>query len=149
MATLANLHTGNPTPHPGLRAGFLYLPYELASRHRLLQHRLHHSGDYNVVNHVPLAPVQPMVDPLLDTGRAAPDPSYVERVSTHLTRDNYVATLPRTHLREAGDTAEHKMLIRSNTCVVNRLRNWWHGSGGRRTVAGLNTYSRYHPYLGR
>jgi len=122
-------------------------PYHQSDRHAIIQHALI-GNEWDLPNRVPIAPVQPWVDPLLQTGRAAPDPSYVERISTGLS-DQYVATRPRTHLRESGDTAEHKMLIQGSTCIRNRVMNYLSGGGGRMSIAPINHYNRYHPYLGR
>ena len=153
MASLDNFHTGNPVPpHPKHSTRVHLYPYHLEDRHAVLQQALvsgtGRSEHWDLPNRVPLAPVQPTLDPLLLTGRAAPDPTYVKRISTGL-NDRFVATRPRTHLRESGDTAEHKMLIQGTVCWRNRLLNFFNGGGGRRSVAQLNTYTRYHPYLGR
>ena len=154
MATLHNFHTGNPTPLEctgGFCHPHLYRSH-LRERHAALQHALiagsGKAAHWDITQQVPLAPVQPVMDPVLLTGRAAPDPSYVERVSTNL-NDQFVGTVPRTHLRMSGDTAEHKHLIRGTACWRNRLANWWYGGNNQRSVAGVNTYSRYHPYVGR
>lgn len=149
MASLSNFHTGNPAPHPSQRRGWSLYPYHLSDRHAVTQYNLMgnpREGDWP--NRVPVAPVQPHIDPLLHTGRAAPDPSYVERASTGLS-DLYVVTRPRTHLQESGDTAEHKMLIQGTACWRNRIANYLSGGGGRMSIAPINSYSRYHPYLGR
>lgn len=153
MASLDNFHTGNPAPHPTSNmAGWSPYPYHMADRQAVIQHDLiggtGKRNGWDLPNRVPIAPVQPSVDPLLQSGRSAPDPTYVERISTGLS-DQYVATRPRTHLRESGDTAEHKLLIQGTACWRNRIRNWYFGGGGQRMVPHLNTYSRYHPYLGR
>lgn len=142
MSSLANLNTGNPVN------AALYGPYEQRSRNAMLQRNLVNNNGSSVVSRVPVGPIQPVLDPSLLTGRAAPDPSYVERVSTRL-NDNFVATRPRTHLMESGDTAEHKLLIQGTSCMRNRILNWWKGGGGQRSVAPINSYTRYHPYLGR
>jgi hypothetical protein len=151
MASLDNFHTGNPAPQPHVGEGSMY-PYHTAQRHALIQRDLiggtGKRNGWDVASRVPVAPVQPVVDPLLQTGRSAPDPSYVERLSTGLS-DHFVQTRPRTHLGEAGDTAEFKMLIRGTTCWRDRVRNFLGGGGGRMSVVPLNTYTRYHPYLGR
>lgn len=149
MASLSNFHTSNPAPHESERKGYLMYPYHTADRHAIVQHNLMGStreGDWP--NRVPIAPVQPIVDPLAQTGRSAPDPTYVERISDGLT-GNYVPTRPRTHLRESGDTAEHKHLIQGTVCWRTRILNFLNGGGGRMSVVPLNTYTRYHPYLGR
>lgn len=160
MASLDNFHTHNPAPqpfhrgrHPGPSSvGPQLYRYHLGERHAALQHALvagtgkQEYWDYR--NQIPIAPVQPVTDPLLLTGRQHPDPTYVERAHTGL-NDNYVATRPRTHLQESGDTAEHKMLVQGTTCWRSRILNYFTGGGGRRSVARLNTYTRYHPYLGR
>lgn len=155
MASLDNFHTQNPAPHPRAhhRRGANLYPYHLSDRHDVVRYGLmagSSRGDEggDLVNRVPIGPVQPVVDPLLATGRAAPDPTYVERVS-HRLSDQYVATRPRTHLRESGDTAEHKLLVQGTACWRSRLANWLLGGGGQRAVTRLNTYTRYHPYLGR
>lgn len=122
-------------------------PYHTGDRNAIVQYDLPGVGNDLRVK-VPIAPIQPILDPLLQTGRAAPDPSYVERVSTGLT-GNYVQTRPRTHLRESGDTAEHKLLIQGTVCWRNRIANFFGGGGGRMSVVPLNSYTRYHPYLGR
>lgn len=147
MASLDNFHTGNPVPHPSQRRGQSMYPYHLSDRHLVIQRSLM-GNDRDVTSRVPIAPIQPHTDPLLQTGRAAPDPTYVEVMSSAL-NDSYVATRPRTHMREAGDTAEYKMLIQTPTCIRNRLANWVSGGGDQRSCLRLNTYSRYHPYLGR
>jgi hypothetical protein len=141
-SSLANVNTGNPV------SSTLYGPYEQRSRNAILQKNLVTFNTSDIANQVPIAPIQPIVDPLLLTGRAAPDPSYVERVSARL-NDQFVATRPRTHVMSAGDTAEYKGLVQGTSCIRNRIRNWWQGGGGQRSVASLNTYTRYHPYLGR
>jgi hypothetical protein len=123
-------------------------PYHQSDRHARVQLGLMGGTEWDIGNRVPIAPVQPCLDPLLQTGRSAPDPTYVERISTGL-NDRFVATRPRTHLRESGDTAEHKLLIQGTACWGNRLANFISGGGGRRSVAQINTYNRYHPYLGR
>lgn len=156
MASLNNFHTYNPAPQEPTSArngaGTQLYRFHLGERHATLQHALiagsGKAAHWDVSQQVPLAPVQPITDPLLMTGRAAPDPSYVERMSTDL-NDNFVATRPRTHLRSSGDTAEYKQLIQGTSCIRNRIQNWWYGGQNQRTVAGLNTYSRYHPYTGR
>lgn len=150
MASLDNFHTGNPAPYAGHPVGTGLYRYHLPERYALIQQGIHTASNDGggIRNRVPIAPIQPVVDPLLQTGRAAPDPTYVERVSTGL-NDHYVSVRPRTHLRESGDTAEHKLLIQGTACWASRLRNFWAGGGGRRSLATLNTYSRYHPYLGR
>lgn len=147
MASLDNFHTGNPAPHPSERRGVSLYPYHTGDRNAIVQYDLPGVGNDLRVK-VPIAPIQPILDPLLQTGRAAPDPSYVERVSTGLT-GNYVQTRPRTHLRESGDTAEHKLLIQGTVCWRNRIANFFGGGGGRMSVVPLNSYTRYHPYLGR
>lgn len=149
MASLSNFHTGNPAPtHGGSSRGYSLYPYHLPERHAVIQHNLHGAPTGDWANRVPIAPVQPPVDPLLQTGRSAPDPTYTERMGTGIS-DLYVQTRPRTHLRESGDTAEHKMLVQGTACWRNRLRNFYFGGGGQRSVPHLSTYSRYHPYLGR
>lgn len=148
MASLDNFHTHNPAPHPTHRRGRNLYPYHLQDRFDRVRLSLVNSATDDVVGRVPLAPVQPVWDPTLATGRAAPDPTYVERVSADL-NGHFVPTRPRTHLRESGDTAEHKLLIQGTACWRARLANWWHGGGGQRGVTRINTFSRYHPYLGR
>ena len=156
MASLANFHTYNPAPQEPTSerngAGVQLYRYHLKERFARTQHNLiagsSKSAHWDIAEQVPLAPVQPIHDPLLLTGRAAPDPSYVERVSTDL-NNNFVATTPRTHLRTSGDTAEYKQLVRGTACWRNRLANWWYGGNNQRLAAGVNTYSRYHPYLSR
>lgn len=156
MATLSNFHTYNPAPIEPTswnnREGTQLYRFHRTERNATLQHALiagsGKAAHWDISQQVPLAPVQPITDPLLITGRAAPDPSYVERVSTGL-NDRFVATRPRTHLRESGDTADYKQLVQATSCMRNRLQNWWFGGNNQRTVAGLNTYTRYHPYLGR
>ena len=159
MASLNNFQTLNPAPREptSLSAarhgnGTELYRYHTGERLATLQHALiagsGKAAHWDIGQQVPLAPVQPVVDPLLMTGRAAPDPSYVERVSADL-NDRFVATRPRTQLRESGDTADYKQLVQGTACWQNRLRNWWFGGNNQRTVAGINTYSRYHPYLGR
>lgn len=155
MASLDNFHTQNPAPRTvsGRHAvGTQLYRAHLGERHASLQHALiagtGKAEHWDIANRVPIAPVQPVVDPLLLTGRAAPDPTYMERMGTGL-NDRFVATRPRTHLRESGDTAEHKMLIQGTACWRARLANFLTGGGGQRSVARLNTYTRYHPYLGR
>lgn len=152
MASLDNFHTGNPAPHPIHHHGVHLYPYHLSDRQQIIQQSLvggtGQRDGWGLANRVPIGPVQPYGDPLLHTGRAAPDPTYVERISEGL-NDRYVATRPRTHLRESGDTAEHKMLIQGTTCWRNRILNFINGGGGRMSVARLNHYTRYHPYLGR
>ena len=154
MLPLDNFHTTNPAPHPSQRRGRQLYPYHLADRHDVVRYGLmggsgRWSGEGgDLANRVPIGPVQPVVDPLLDTGRAAPDPTYVERVSQGL-NDRYVATRPRTHLRESGDTAEYKLLVQGTTCWRSRLANLVTGGAGQRSVSPFNTYTRYHPYLGR
>lgn len=152
MVSLDNFHTGNPAPHAGQMHGISLYPYHLSDRHSVLQKALVSgsgaSESWDFASRVPIGPIQPIMDPALLTGRAAPDPTYVERASTGL-NDHYVVTRPRTHIREAGDTSEHKMLIQGTTCLRARLANWWKGGNGQRMVAQVNTFSRYHPYLGR
>lgn len=158
MASLNNFQTLNPAPQepsPYMArhgSGTQLYRYHTSERNATLQHALiagsGKAAHWDISQQVPLAPVQPVIDPLLITGRAGPDPTYVERVSANL-NDQFVATRPRTHLRESGDTAEYKQLVRGTACWQNRLRNWFYGGNNQRTVAGINTYSRYHPYLGR
>lgn len=149
MASLDNFHTGNPAPHPSQRRGWAMYPYHQSDRHAITQYNLMgHPREGDIANRVPVAPVQPFVDPLIHTGRAAPDPTYVERVHEGLSK-NFVVTRPRTHIRESGDTAEHKLLIQGTVCWRNRIQNFLSGGGGRTSIVPLNTYSRYHPYLGR
>lgn len=156
MASLNNFHTYNPAPTEPTSArngvGTQLYRFHTKERNAQLEHALiagsGKAAHWDITQTVPLAPVQPVMDPLLMTGRAAPDPSYVERISHGLT-DRYVPTRPRTHLRESGDTAEYKQLIQGTACWKNRFANWWYGGNNQRMVSGLNTYTRYHPYLGR
>lgn len=153
MASLDNFHTMNPAPLASHRRGTNMFPYHLSDRHDIVRYGLMGSGGRSdeagdLASRVPIGPVQPIVDPLLATGRAYPDPSYVERVSDGLS-DQYVATRPRTRLQLSGDTAEHKLLVQGTACWRARIQNWLSGGGGQRSVSRINTYSRYHPYLGR
>jgi hypothetical protein len=147
MASLDNFHTGNPAPQAAAHKGKNLYPFHQSDRYAVIQHDLPGTNN-DVRTKIPIGPVQPYVDPLLHTGRAAPDPSYVERMSSGL-NGNYVVTRPRTHLRESGDTAEHKMLIQGTTCWRNRIANFFGGGGGRMSITPINSYTRYHPYLGR
>lgn len=159
MASLDNFHTGNPAPVVGPHdpyhrrvTGRQVFRDHLGERHAALQHALVAGSGRNeywdLANQVPLAPVQPIVDPVLLTGRTHPDPTYTEVAESRL-NGRYVAMLPRTRLRTSGDTAEYKQLVAGTTCLRSRLMNLLTGGGNRRSVAPLNTYTRYHPYLGR
>ena len=137
MASLDNFPSNHgPQPHYPT----------LAQRFRGIQHSIHssQSRDWDLVNAVPVAPIQPLDSQLRAGAGAHPDPQITERLSHRSMKDYLVPTNPEVYALR-GDTIDALHAVDTGAQSRSWLSNWWRSGGNRR--ARVRTYSRFHPYI--